>query len=182
MDTKVLVTYASKYGSTAEMAEKVAEVIRQTNLQTDVMPMKEVSNLNPYSVVVLGSALYVGRWRKAARKFLKRYEHKLAGRDVWVFLSGPTGEADKEGAREAWHLSKKLERSLEHIKPRDIRVFRGAIDVNKLSNLEKWMIKQVKAPTGDFRDWDVITTWAKGIADEVKVGDSQKEQLAETSI
>ena len=168
MNTKVLVTYASKYGATREIAEKIGQVIAEAGLETDVLPLKKVTSLNPYDVVVLGSALYIGRWRKEARKFIRRYEQKLAARDVRIFLSGPTGEGGAEAVREAWHLSKKLGRSLEHIAPRDVIVFRGAIDVDKLSDLEKWMIKRVEAPVGDFRDWDAITAWAQGIADGVK--------------
>ena len=160
---KVLVTYASKYGATEEIAEKIAEVLSQAGLPTDVLPAEHVSLLNSYHTVVLGSALYIGRWHKEARKFIKRYEQKLVGRNVWIFLSGPTGE-DEDDTREAWHASKKLGATLEHIAPRDVKLFRGAIDPDKLSGLEKWMIKNVDAPTGDFRDWEAISTWAKEIA------------------
>lgn len=166
MMSKVLVTYASKYGATEEIAQRIAEVLAGSGLQTDVLPVQAVSHLNPYEAVVLGSALYVGRWRKAARKFLKRYEQKLAAKDVWVFLSGPTGEGETEDG--AWHQSKKLEARLERIKPHDVKVFHGKLDPDSLSGLESWVIERVGAPTGDFRDWTEIEAWARDVGEAVK--------------
>jgi len=71
MDEKVLVTYASKYGATAEIAEKIGEVLRQAGLQTDILPVKSIRDLTQYNAVILGSAVYIGQWRKDAVKFLK---------------------------------------------------------------------------------------------------------------
>ncbi len=91
---KVLVTYGTKHGATAEIAERIAQVLRQAGLHTDVLPTDRVSNLRSYKAVVLGSAVYVGLWRKKASKFLKTNEEALAGLPVWLFSSGPTGEGD----------------------------------------------------------------------------------------
>lgn len=168
MQAKVLVTYASKYGATAGIAKEIADVIGQAGLSVDVLPVSEVDTLNPYQVVVLGSALYIGRWRKAARKFIDRYEHKLASRDLWIFLSGPTGEEGID--REPWHASRKLQVTLEHVRPRDLVVFHGAIDTEKLSGLETWMINRINAPVGDYRDWQAIRDWANGVAEAIKQG------------
>ena len=89
MDNQVLVTYASKYGATAEIAEKIGEVLGQAGLHTDVQPVEEVSDLTPYKAVILGSAVYIGRWRRSAVKFLEANENLLAERMVWFFSSGP---------------------------------------------------------------------------------------------
>ena len=86
MEKKVLVAYASKYGATAEIAEKMGEVHRQAGLSTDVIPADEVSDLTPYEAVVLGSAVFIGKWRKQAVKILQANEKMLAERPVW---SGP---------------------------------------------------------------------------------------------
>ena len=96
MDSQILVAYATKYGATEEIAEKIGQVLRQAGLSADVLPAEHVSNLSPYKAVVLGGAVYVGRWRKNAATFLKANEKVLAEKLVWLFSSGPTGEGDAE--------------------------------------------------------------------------------------
>ncbi len=168
MDTQVLVTYATKYGATAEIAEKIGQVLGQAGLSTDVLPMDRVRDLHSYKAVVLGSAVYIGRWRKEAATFLKANEKVLAEQLVWLFSSGPTGEGDPVELTEGWHFPKDLQPIADRIRPRDITVFHGAINMKKLNLIEKWMINKVKAPLGDFRDWDAITSWATAIADVLK--------------
>jgi menaquinone-dependent protoporphyrinogen oxidase len=84
---------------------------------------------------------------------------------VWLFSSGPTGEGDPVTLTKGWRFPEKLQAIADSIKPRDIAVFGGAIDTKKLNMIERWMIKNVKAPAGDFRDWTAITAWAGGIAE-----------------
>ncbi len=168
MKTQVLVTYATKYGATAEIAEKIGQVLRQAGLHTDVLPADRVSNLSSYKAVILGSAVYIGGWRKDATKFLKVNEKVLAEQLVWLFSSGPTGEGYPVELTKGWHLPKALQPIADRIQPRDIAVFHGAIHMQKLNLIEKWMIKNIKAPLGDFRDWDAITSWATAIADVLK--------------
>ncbi len=168
MDAKVLVAYASKYGATAEIAEKIGEVLVQAGLPTDVFHADRVRDLSPYRAVVLGSAVYIGRWRKEAARFLKANEKVLAGRLVWLFSSGPTGKGDPVQLTNGWRFPKALQPIADRIRPREVTVFNGAVDTAKLSGLEKWMINKVNAPLGDSRDWDAITSWAKAIAGELK--------------
>lgn len=168
MDNQVLVTYATKYGATAEIAEKIGQVLSQAGLRTDVLPTDRVSELSPYKAVVLGSAVYIGRWRKDAAKFLKANDKVLAEQLVWLFSSGPTGEGNPVELTEGWHFPKALQPIADHIQPRDITVFHGAINMKKLNFIEKWMMNKVKAHLGDFRDWDAITSWATSIADVLK--------------
>jgi menaquinone-dependent protoporphyrinogen oxidase len=168
MEKKVLVTYASKYGATAEIAEKVGDAIRQSGLAVDVVPAKDINDVTPYTAVVLGSAAYIGRWRKEAVKFLETQEKLLSERPVWLFCSGPTGEGDPVQMMQGWIYPKSLQPVIDRIKPRDITVFHGAINAKKLNFLERMAIKNVKAPLGDFRDWKAITSWASGIASTLK--------------
>jgi menaquinone-dependent protoporphyrinogen oxidase len=165
---KVLVAYATKHGATAEIAEKIGQVLRQAGLRTDVLPADGVSDLTPYKAVVLGSAFYIGRWRKDAVKFLQAHEKMLAERPVWLFASGPTGEGDPVELVEGWRYPKALQPIIDHIRPRDVAIFHGALDMKKLNPVEKWIIKNVKAPVGDFRDWDAITSWATAVADVLR--------------
>ena len=165
---RVLVTYATKYGATAGIAEKIGEVLNQAGLQTDVLPVKQVSDLSPYQAVVLGSAVYIGSWRKEAARFLKANEKELAERAIWLFSSGPTGKGDVYELLQGWRFPGRLQPIADRIQPRDITAFHGATDADKMSGIEKWMLKNIQVPTGDFRDWDAIAAWATGIADELK--------------
>jgi len=163
MEIRVLVAYASKYGATAEIAEKIGQVLRQAGLQAEVLPVKRVSDLTSYQAVVLGSAVYIGQWRKEVRKFLKTNEKLLAERPVWLFSSGPTGKGDPVQLTKGWRFPKAQRPIIDRIRPRDIALFHGMLDTKKLNFLGRWMIKNVKAPVGDFRDWDAIAAWAAAI-------------------
>ena len=168
MKTQVLVVYATKYGATAGIAEKIGQVLAQAGFATDVLPADRVKDLDSYRAVILGSATYIGRWRKAAAKFLKSNEKALAEKLVWLFSSGPTEKGNIEELMKGWRFPKSLQPIADRIQPKDITIFHGATDIEKLSWLDKWMIKKVKAPIGDFRDWEAITNWATAIADELK--------------
>jgi menaquinone-dependent protoporphyrinogen oxidase len=168
MNEKILIAYATKYGSTAEIAEKIGSVLRQAGLPTDVLPVKDVKDLTPYKTVILGSAVYMGFWRKEAVKFLKAYEQALAERAVWLFSSGPTGEGDPVELLKGRLLPPAQQQIADRIRTRDIAVFHGNINIKKLNAFEKWILNGVKAQAGDFRDWNAITAWATSIANALQ--------------
>jgi menaquinone-dependent protoporphyrinogen oxidase len=165
MDQKILVTYASRYGATKEIAEKIGAGLRQAGLQVDILPVKGVRDLNLYGAVILGSGVYIGKWRKEAADFLKANEKPLAERPVWLFSSGPTGTGDPLKLVEGWRLPEELEPVAGRIHPRDVAVFHGWINPDKINIIEKWAIKNVvKKPFGDFRDWEMIARWSREVA------------------
>jgi menaquinone-dependent protoporphyrinogen oxidase len=168
VDKQVLVAYATKYGATAEIAEKIGEVLRQAGLDADVREVTQVSNLSAYEAVVLGSAVYIGQWRKEAARFLRDNEAELARKPVWLFSIGPTGKGDPVELTQGWRFPGKLQPIADRIHPRDVALFHGESDPEKLNFIEKWMLKNVKAPVGDFRDWEAITAWAGTIAEELQ--------------
>ncbi len=170
MEKKVLVAYASKYGSTAEIAKKIGEVIKQEGLAVDVLPANRVTDPAYYKAVVIGSAAYIGGWRKEASSFIRANEKLLVTKPVWIFSSGPAEKGDPVKLLEGWLYPKALKPVIDRIKPRDVTVFHGVINMEKLNFLEKRMIKMAKSGIGDFRDWAAIEKWAKGIAEEVKKG------------
>ena len=173
MSDSILVTYASKYGATGEIAEKIARVLRDAGLTAEVLPVKEVEDPSQYRAVVLGSAIYIGQWRKEAASFVKSHQPALQQVPVWIFSSGPTGEGDAEALVDGWRYPTALEPVIEAIKPRNVAVFHGMIDIDKFNFLEKVAIKNVKAPLGDWRNWDAIGKWAQAIADELKKIEAQ---------
>jgi menaquinone-dependent protoporphyrinogen oxidase len=168
MENTILVAYASNHGMTADIAERIGETLRQSGLQVDVLPVKRVKDPAKYKAVVLGSAVYIAMWRKEIVKFLQKNESLLSQRPVWVFSSGPMGEGDPAELLQGWRFPEAQRFLIERIKPRDTAIFHGAIDIKKMSFLEKWVLNRVKAPVGDFRDWDAISSWARAIADELK--------------
>lgn len=184
METKVLVAYATKHGATAEIAKRIGTVLNESpdtgaGLHADVLPADQVEDLSPYAAVVLGSAVYMGRWRKPAADLLRKREAELAQKEVWLFSSGPTNTGDVEELMEGWYFPKNLQETADRIGPNDIAVFHGEMDPDKLNFWEKWIIKNVKAPTGDFRDWDAISAWALGIAKELQ-GEEATEETEES--
>jgi menaquinone-dependent protoporphyrinogen oxidase len=164
MSTKMLVAYATKYGATAEIAEKIGEVLVQAGIPTDVSPVNQVKDMDSYGAVVLGSAVYIFRWRKEAARFLKANARKLAELPLWIFSSGPTGKGNPVELTNGWRFPKRLQPLLDDIEPREVVVFHGAIDPGKMKGLEKWMIQKVGAAVEDSRDWEAIASWTKSIA------------------
>lgn len=164
MTHKILIAYGSKYGATAEIAEKMGTVLSSHNLAVDVLSADKVSDLSGYRAAVVGGGVYVGRWYKPAARFLKKHAASLAGMPVWLFSSGPTGEGDPVTLLDGWTFPKNLQASADQIEPRGVAVFHGSINLDKVSGLDRRMLKTVGAEAGDFRNWDAITAWAEDIA------------------
>lgn len=165
-DTKrVLVAYGSKYGATGEIAERIGKVLREAGFEVDVQPAGKVRELSAYSAIVLGGALYIGRWHRASATLLTKREFDLAKVPTWLFSSGPTGSGDPVQLVQGQKMPKDLQAVADRIKPRDVAVFHGWLDEAKMNILERQAIKMIKAPTGDFRDWTAIEAWAKSIAE-----------------
>lgn len=157
----VLVAYASKHGSTRGIAEGIARRLGERGKDVELREVSQVDGLGDPEAVVLGSAVYMGSWLKGASAFVERLRDELAARPVWLFSSGPTGtEPTEVGPSE-----KQVQQLEEAIHPREHRVLSGAIDPAKLGFLEKRVVKAVKAPTGDYRDWGEIASYADAIAD-----------------
>jgi len=169
MNNRILVTYATKYGATKEIAERIGEVLRQTDLQVDILPVKGIDDVTPYGAVVLGCAVYIGKWPKEAGEFLRAHEKVLAERPLWLFSSGPTGDGRPVDLLGGWQVPAEQQSIIDRIQPRNITVFHGNINPDKVNFIEKWAVKSLmKKPFGDFRDWDAIASWAGSIVDALK--------------
>jgi menaquinone-dependent protoporphyrinogen oxidase len=164
MGKRVLVAYATKYGATEEIAKQIGQTLQETGLSVEVKPAEQVGYVAAYDAIVLGSAVYAGMWRKEAANLLTEKESELMDRPVWLFSSGPTGEGDPVELMKGWRFPENLQPVADRIGPRDIAFFMGELNLNKLNLPEKMIIKAMKAPTGDYREWEVIKGWAKEIA------------------
>lgn len=155
----VLVSAASKHGATREIAEAIGETLMGAGLTVDVLDSEQIDSLEPYDAVVLGSAVYAGRWLEPARRLTERHHRQLRERPLWLFSSGPIGdppsptEEPQDGAR--------LRRELD---AREHRVFAGRLNSSDLGWVERTITGMLKAPNGDFRDWHAIRGWASEIA------------------
>lgn len=167
MGKKILVAYGSKRGSTAEIAEKIGETLRQKGLQVDVLDAGIVNDLTPYNKIILGSSVYIGLWHKNAVHFLKKNIEILEKLPVWLFICGPTGSGNPIEQMDGWFYPKSLQPIIERIHPRAITCFGGKLVLKTLNPFEKWIINKVKAPEGDFRDWQAVASWADTIREEL---------------
>jgi len=162
MKERVLVAYATKRGSTAEIAEKIGEVLKKRQMQVDVLPARKVADLSPYKTAILGTAVYIGLWRREAVKFLKTFADELVKMPLRIFLSGPTGAGDPLELPGNWRFPESLRPVIEQVKPVEITSFGGRIESGKMNPFEKMIIKKVGAEIGDFRNWESIASWANG--------------------
>lgn len=155
----ILVAYASKHGATEGIARFIAERFTQLGRPAEAHRVDTIEDLAGADAVVLGSALYVGSWTKEATAFASRWTEELSRLPVWLFSSGPLGtEVDDEHEQ-----PRELDTLTASLHPRGHVVFFGALDRDSLGIGERLMVKAVKAPFGDFRDWDAITAWVDDI-------------------
>lgn len=162
MSTSILVAYATRYGSTKEVAEAIAETLRQAGAQVELQPLSEVRSLAGFQAVVMGAPLQMYRWHKDAFSFLSRHHKALAGIPVAVFALGPVqnphNEAEWQGSRD--QLAKELAK-VEWFKPLTVEILGGKFDPQALGGLMKMFAKS--EPATDIRDWEAIRQWAQGL-------------------
>ena len=166
--TKVLVTFASSHGATAEIAQVIGTVLRDNQLVVDVRRLEDLKELSSYEAIILGSAIYTGEWIQLAREFLIEHTETLKHKYVWIFSSGPTGEGNALELLDGVRLPESLEEVVALIQPRDVAVFNGKIDLRRLRKNERIIVKAADVPKGDFRNWHAIKFWAQQLADALK--------------
>ena len=156
---RVLVVVASKHGSTAEIAEALGRGLAERGIIAEVKDVSSVSELAGYDAVLLGSAVYAGRWMKSIRELIELRHEELLGRPVWLFSSGPVGEPLRpaEDPVDVATIAAALD-------TRGHRVFPGKLDKSKLGLAEKALVMSMRVPDGDYRNWDEVAAWAGEIA------------------
>jgi menaquinone-dependent protoporphyrinogen oxidase len=161
---RVLVSAASKHGATREIAEAIGEQLRNDGFDVHVLAPEEVAAVDEFDAAVVGSGVYLGRWLEPAKRLVEREAAGLRSRRVWLFSSGPVGEPAKPDGEPADGA-----RLRELIGAREDRVFAGRIDTADLGIGEKVIVRAVRAPPGDFRDWAEILAWASAIGNDLRV-------------
>lgn len=159
MSGSVLVAYATRRGSTQEVAEAVAATLREQGLVVAIQSMRKVKTLAEYGAVVLGAPLYMFRWHKDARRFLSRHRDGLAERPVAIFALGPFHEDEKEFREAREQLDKELSKS-PWLTPVAIEIFGGKFDPTTLGFPFNLLPALKQMPASDVRDWVAIRAWA----------------------
>ncbi len=157
MSVRILVAYATKKGSTQEVAEVIAERLRAHGLDVELRPAHEIVRLDGYEGIVLGSAVYTGRLHADARQFLSRHRVVLAARPFAVFAMGPRSLHDEDVASSRKQLDAALAKVPE-LEPVATAIFGGVLDPTE----HRFPFSRM-APV-DARDWDAIDAWADEIA------------------
>jgi menaquinone-dependent protoporphyrinogen oxidase len=161
-EDRVLVAYGTKHGATGAIAEAIAKTLRAAGLEVDLQPARRVRSIEPYRAVVLGSAVYAGRWRRDASRLLRR--SGLRERDVWLFSSGPVGESKSDPEQfERMTKPPRVQRIAADIGAREHVVFGGMV-AEDAGFIRKKMARRIPPELRDLRDWDAIETWAMSIA------------------
>lgn len=154
---KVLVAVGSKYGATREVAKAVSDELKLLGFEVDFEDACDVKSVTYYDAIILGSAVYGGFWRKDASGLVKSYTAELKERDVWLFSVGmtsvtepgqPLDEAEQFAIDTGAH---------EHQR------FDGRLDPELLNFGEKALIRAIKPPIGDFRDFEAVKAWARRV-------------------
>jgi menaquinone-dependent protoporphyrinogen oxidase len=160
MPADVLIVYASKRGSTEQVARRIGEALRGQGLSTKVVTPDELRDLEGFRAVVLGGSIYFGRWHRGARGFLHRHSKALASLPLAVFALGPTprGPVDFDSART--QLDGALAK--HDVEPVLVEVFGGRIDP------KRFPFPLSKMPAEDARDWELIAAWAEALPEALE--------------
>jgi menaquinone-dependent protoporphyrinogen oxidase len=158
-----LVSVASRHGATREIGEAIATALAEEGIQSEVQPPERVATTEAFDAVILGSGVYAGHWLEAAKRFIERHETTLRQRPVWLFSSGPLGDPLAPIAEPV-----DVAPLMETTAARGHRVFAGKLARAELGLGERALVKMVRAPYGDYRDWPEIAEWAQEIAGSLK--------------
>lgn len=167
MNDKILVTYASRAGSTAEIAEAISKTLSQNGAQVDLLPVQDVKDLSPYRAVVAGSAIRKSKWLPEAMQFVQAHRAELAQKRFATFTVCITlAMCNSDPYRQAvagWVAPVRAQ-----VRPVSEGLFAGTLDFRKLPlTLDTLLLRAVVAlgifPKGARRDWNAIRTWAEGL-------------------
>lgn len=173
MPDKILVSYASRTGSTVGVSEAISKILAEGGAKVDLLQMQEVSDLTPYKAVIAGSAIQASQWLPEAMQFLKTYQTTLASKPVAIFsvcmtLAMPNGEKYRIG------VARWLEPIRQLVKPIDEGYFAGVLDISKVPDLGDRIKFRLSVlfgvwKSGDHRNWEAINVWAKNLKKMLEV-------------
>jgi menaquinone-dependent protoporphyrinogen oxidase len=158
MNEKILVAYATRTGTTQEVAQAIGEVLAEKGAAVDVRNVREIDDPTTYQALVLGSGVRAGNLMPEAVEFVEANQRALEQMPAAYFVVCATLQEDTEENRQV--VAGYLDPLRELVEPVTEGLFAGAIERSKLSLPLRLMLKAMKAEDGDWRDWDAIRTWA----------------------
>jgi menaquinone-dependent protoporphyrinogen oxidase len=165
MKNKVLIVYASRAGSTGEVAKAVGQTLSEAGASVDVRSVTDTNDLSNYEAVIVGSAIRMGRWLPEAVDFVKKHRDTLSRVHTAYFVVCNTMKDDTpENRKKVLAYLDPVRKAAPNIEPVDTGLFAGVVDFSKLSFMDKSMLKVRGASEGDFRNWVAIKKWATDIA------------------
>lgn len=188
---KILIVYAGKYGSTAEVAEAIGQELNQCGVVVDVRRAKDVSEISSYHAVIVGSPIYMGKWLSEVMKFMKENEEALSRvpviyftvcleltrnfgeeyQGIPIYLDPELGHAPKvegklsfseKGHQLSGYLGQVLKKA-PTVKPVNAALFGGRYYHKEAKFFDKLLMKLIKSREGDFRNWEAIRSWAASL-------------------
>jgi menaquinone-dependent protoporphyrinogen oxidase len=178
---RVLVAHASVHGSTAEIAERIADRLREDGLDVDVRPVDEVAALSGYAAVVVGSAIHTSNWLFVGRSFIRSHAEALHAIPTWMFSVSAVGATSSAYGSLGTTLLRTLRRApteiheaRKTISPVDHRQFAGVVAPEGWSKGSIRLFKLFGGTFGDHRDWDDVDQWAAGIGRALTSGEANR--------
>ncbi len=161
---RILVTYASKAGSTSEVAAAIADVLGRNGADVTVEPLKNIKDISAYQAVVVGSLIRMGGWVSEAKKFIETNKAALEKVPTAYFTTCATLKEDNAQTRA--EVAGYVEPIHQILKPLESGLFGGKMDTGKLNFIDRKIIEMMakgENPNGDYRNWDEINAWAEKI-------------------
>lgn len=165
---RILVVYESQFGSTAEVAEAIGNVLEAKGAPVDVKKIKDVTTIDEYSKVVIGSAIQYDKWMPEAREFVKTHQNVLEGMDVsCFFVCLVLSKGTEKSIQKSKGYALKINELIPSVKVDTVGQFAGVLDYSKMSFGQRLAAKALFAiigvKEGDYRDWEAIRAWAAGV-------------------
>jgi menaquinone-dependent protoporphyrinogen oxidase len=161
---RVLIAYASRTGSTAEVAASIAEEFRESDIAADVRAVTKVTDLAPYDAVIVGSGIRAGRMMPEAVTFLQLNQSALSKIPVAYFVVCLTMREDTPENREiVMNYIEPVLNKLPQIEPVNVGLFGGTMDYKKLPFVQRVLVRMMRFAEGDYRDWNAISNWAQAV-------------------
>jgi menaquinone-dependent protoporphyrinogen oxidase len=173
MSGRILVAYASRNGSTEEIARAVANELTAAGIAVDIAELDTVITLAGYNGVIIGAPLYWGNLVRDVVKFTGRFKETLTGLPVASFAVGLTPVSERVGNVD--HAMDCLHTALGPVKPVGTILFAGKLDPAKLGFIQRKMMEVGNVPSGDFRNWDLIAAWARDLPEKMGLAGRRKD-------
>ncbi len=161
--SKVLVVYATKSGCTTDIAKKIGDTLAEIGASVDVVPAEKAGGVAGYDAVVVGSGVRMGQWHSSARSWVTANADALKGLPVAFFTCNLTLAQEPEKVDEVRAYTDTLIEA-SGVTPVDIGLFAGWFEPKKFSLVERTVLKAMKSPQGDFRDFSAVGEWAQSAA------------------